>query len=200
MTAYAPTSPLVRPVTAGDHTRAGGVLARAFDDDPIARWMTPSKPLDRSFHFDMRRLWLPHGGVYETADGRAVAVWLPPGKAHMSLIEQLRVLPGLAAAVGRDLSRVLSATGLIEKDHTHEDHWYLNMVGAVPSAQGRGYGSALLARTLERIDAEGMPAYLDATTERSRGLYERHGFEVTEEVRLPKGGPPFWRMWRERRG
>ena len=42
-----------------------------------------------------------------------------------------------------------------------------------------------------------MPAYLNAGSPRSRDLYLRHGFEVTEEFRLPEGGPPLWRMWRE---
>jgi hypothetical protein len=52
---------------------------------------------------------------------------------------------------------------------------------------------------LERCDRERMPAYLNAGSPRSRDLYLRHGFEVTEEFRLPEGGPPLWRMWREPR-
>ena len=50
---------------------------------------------------------------------------------------------------------------------------------------------------LETLDAEGIPAYLEASTVRSRALYERHGFEVTGEFNLPSGGPPLWQMWRE---
>ena len=49
---------------------------------------------------------------------------------------------------------------------------------------------------LERCDAEGTPAYLETDTERNVQLYERHGFEVTEEFDLPGGGPPVWLMWR----
>jgi hypothetical protein len=49
---------------------------------------------------------------------------------------------------------------------------------------------------LDRADAEGMPAYLEATSPLNRRLYERHGFEVTQEFVLPKG-PPMWAMWRE---
>ena len=67
----------------------------------------------------------------------------------------------------------------------------------VPEWQGRGIGSALMGPVLERCDAERMPAYLNAGSARSRDLYARHGFEVTEEFRLPDGGPPLWRMWRE---
>ena len=52
---------------------------------------------------------------------------------------------------------------------------------------------------LERCDAEQTPAYLEASTERSRALYERLGFEATEECRYAKDGPPMWLMWREPR-
>jgi RimJ/RimL family protein N-acetyltransferase len=40
-----------------------------------------------------------------------------------------------------------------------------------------------------------MPAYLEASTEASRRLYQRLGFEDCAELRLP-GGPQMWPMWR----
>ena len=57
--------------------------------------------------------------------------------------------------------------------------------------------SRSLAEVLDRCDDEGIPAYLEASTERSRALYLRHGFEVLNEIRMPGDGPPMWRMWRE---
>jgi hypothetical protein len=53
-----------------------------------------------------------------------------------------------------------------------------------------------MAPVLERCDREGVRAYLDATSERNRRLYERHGFEA-EEAFAPPGGPPLWPMWRQ---
>jgi ribosomal protein S18 acetylase RimI-like enzyme len=200
MTPEAPTSPLIRPVPVTDSERAARTLARAFYDDPINRWMMRrDERFVPGFDFFLRRVWLPHGEVYETADGAGVACWLPPGKAHMSVGDQLRAFPAMIKALGRDLPRALSTLGAMEKDHPREPHWYLNLIGVDPSAQSRGLGSALIAHTLQRCDAEHLPAYLEANTERSIPLYERHGFEVTAEVRVPKGGPPFWRMWREAR-
>ena len=38
-------------------------------------------------------------------------------------------------------------------------------------------------------------AYLEATSEQNRRLYERHGFVATAELRLPDG-PSLWAMWR----
>jgi GNAT superfamily N-acetyltransferase len=64
-----------------------------------------------------------------------------------------------------------------------------------PGAQGHGLGGALLAHTLRLADAAGEPAYLEASSTRSRVLYERHGFEVTGELSVD-GSPPMWPMWR----
>ena len=56
-------------------------------------------------------------------------------------------------------------------------------------------GSALLHEVLDRADREHLPAYLEATSPRNRALYERHGFEVTGELRCADC-PPLWAMWR----
>ena len=66
----------------------------------------------------------------------------------------------------------------------------------VPELQGHGIGSALLRPVLERCDADGVAAYLEATSSENRRLYERHGFRVVRELPLP-AGPSLWAMWRE---
>jgi GNAT superfamily N-acetyltransferase len=86
---------------------------------------------------------------------------------------------------------------LMDAHHPHEPHFYLPIIGVDPAWQGQGVGSALLQPVLERADLEGMPAYLEATTDRNRALYERHGFDVRDIVYMPGGGPPLWLMWRE---
>ena len=111
--------------------------------------------------------------------------------------QQLTLLPGMLRVFGRGLARAQRGLAVMEEGHPRTAHYYLDSLGVVPEWQGRGIGSALLAPVLERCDAERMPAYLNAGSARSRDLYARHGFEVTEEFRLPDGGPPLWRMWRE---
>jgi hypothetical protein len=62
---------------------------------------------------------------------------------------------------------------------------------------GSGHRQPLLAPQLARCDRERMPAYLESSKEQNVPLYERNGFEVTEVVQLPNGGPPAWLIWRE---
>ena len=60
------------------------------------------------------------------------------------------------------------------------------------------HGSRLLEAVLPRLDRDGIPAYLEATTDRNRQLYERHGFVYWNDI-APEAGPVLRRMWREPR-
>jgi ribosomal protein S18 acetylase RimI-like enzyme len=69
------------------------------------------------------------------------------------------------------------------------------MIGVDAEARGRGMGASLLRPVLARCDQDTIPAYLEATSPRNIRLYERHGFEIVEEVRFPKG-PSYFAMVR----
>ncbi len=77
----------------------------------------------------------------------------------------------------------------MEYRHPREPHYYFVDIGVAPHAQGRGLGSALMRPTLDRCDREGLPAYLEASSERNAALYERLGFRVIRELRVA-GSPP----------
>jgi GNAT superfamily N-acetyltransferase len=69
-------------------------------------------------------------------------------------------------------------------------------MGVVGGRQGAGLGSALLRHRLARADADGLPAYLEASSPRSRALYLRHGFEDLGEPVRVADSPPLYPMWR----
>jgi GNAT superfamily N-acetyltransferase len=178
-----------------------GALARAFHDDPAFSWVLRADPrrmkiLERGFELFLKRIWLEQEEIYTTAGTVAVAVWERPDEWKVPVTRQLRMLPAMAKVFGRHLPRVLRALTVLEGKHPRELHYYLPFIGVEPEWQGRGLGSAVLAPVLQRCDEERMPAFLEASTPRSRALYERHGFAVTEEFRLGGGAPPQWRMWR----
>ena len=84
----------------------------------------------------------------------------------------------------------------MEKAHPEEPHWYLAVLGTAPEHQGKGVGSALISPILQKCDAEGVPAYLESSKESNIPFYQRHGFEVTGEIKV-KNGPTLWPMWRD---
>jgi GNAT superfamily N-acetyltransferase len=163
-------------------------------------WLLPDdavrgQRLERGFSLYLRRMWMPRELTFTTAGLVGGAAWMAPGAWHLSLARQLLMLPGMVRVFRGELARALRAFAVVESKHPREPHYYLHALGVAVEWQGRGLGSALMAPVLERCDVEGLGAYLEASSARSRMLYERHGFEVTEEFDLPDG-PPLWRMWR----
>ena len=194
----------VRMAREDERSRLVGVLARAFYDDPVLSWF---------FRDDSRRLgqlegvfgllgskaWFPHDLTYTTDGVVGAAIWVPPDRWRVGVLDQVRMSPGFVSSLGlRDLPRALRGFNLMESKHPHDTHYYLPLVGVEPNWQGKGLGSALLQPMLERCDGEGVAAYLEATSPRNRACYERAGFVVVEEFSYPKG-PPMWPMRREPR-
>jgi ribosomal protein S18 acetylase RimI-like enzyme len=192
-----------RPVTADELPALAHVLARAFADDPVTAWLFPDdasrlEGIGRFFSdLYVPRIALGRDEFYADDDLRGVADWTPPGMGHMSALDSLRLLPRMAVLFGGRLPRALKVLSYMESQFPKRPHWHLTFLGTAPEYQGQGIGSALMRQMLDRFDREGTPAYLEASTTRSRALYLRHGFVVMNEMRLPDGGPPLWRMWRE---
>jgi GNAT superfamily N-acetyltransferase len=82
----------------------------------------------------------------------------------------------------------------------HEPHLYLAVMGVAGRRQGAGLGTALLRHRLERADADGIGAYLEASSPRSRDLYLRHGFTDLGDPVQVEDSPILWPMWRDPRG
>jgi ribosomal protein S18 acetylase RimI-like enzyme len=200
-----PTGSSVRKATLADAPRLAQALASAFQDDPVIAWIFPDerrrrRVLPAFMEFRLRELAFPHDEVWMTVGGAAAAVWLPPpGRWQLSRPQRLRLLPPLVRFFGLRTASILGGLDRMEEGHPRDpSHWYLFILGTEQAAQGRGLGSALLAQVLTRIDADGMPVYLESSNERNIALYGRHGFEITGEVAIP-GGPRIWPMWREPR-
>jgi GNAT superfamily N-acetyltransferase len=197
-----PAGQTVRKATLDDVPRLSRALARAFESDPPMRWFlsdpeTRAERARRLFDVMLRKVHLGRDYCYTTEDVVGGALWVPPGSWKLGVVDQMALLPGMMRVFGRGLVRAQRGLTVMESGHPRTPHYYLDSLGVEPEWQGRGLGSALMAPVLARCDEERMPAYLNAGSARSRDLYLRHGFRVTEEFCLPEDGPPLWRMWRE---
>ena len=190
----------VRRATEADVRPLSLVLARAFREDPVHRWMFPTEGdwALRSERF-FRRLshdMLDDGGVTTNDALEGGAIWFPPQRQSVSLAVQAARTLGMLWVLGRHARRVGRGFAALDPGRPTEPHWYLGILGTDPRHQGRGVASALLAPTLADCDAEGLPAYLESSREENLPFYMRHGFEVVERICLGANGPPVWRMRR----
>lgn len=196
-------APPVRRAERGDIPRLSDTLARAFYTDPVMDWVMRTGDARLDALRDMFRFGLEaeirYGEATTTEDLMSCALWVPPeqlDEPHDPLDALLEV-PRLIHYSG--LSRFMRMRSFLDACHDKRPktpHFYLDTIGVHPDRQGQGYASTLLTHTLTKLDDKGIPAYLESSNPRNNPLYQRHGFQITDEIHL-KNGPTLWRMWRK---
>jgi len=192
----------IRLADVSDHAALAGVLARAFDDDPIQQWVYPDARVRARYGSEFFRwsLWrcADQRVTWTTDDLAGAALWMLPDQWAVSLAQLGRLVRFTGRGVRWRGPLVMWGLTAVERRHPQERHLYLAVLGVEPERQGSGLGSALLAPGLELCDREGILAYLETGKERNLAFYARHGFQVTGELTLP-GGPRVWLMHRRPR-
>ncbi|MFD9160986.1 GNAT family N-acetyltransferase [Streptomyces sp. NPDC059558] len=196
----------IRQADQSDRDAVARLLDESFRTDPVSSWVFPDPAHRAAVHGKFLGVFvdvaLEEGRIDYAVDGSAAALWLriPAADPQGEPVED-EVPARMRAVADPDNERcelVGRLTGAVHP--TAEEHEYLLMIAVAPGRQGEGLGTELMRPVLERCDREGVPAYLEASSERSKELYERLGWEFTgEAVRLPEG-PLMWPMWRKPRG
>ena len=184
------------------------VLGRAFYQDPLFTYFFPDDQRRQALsHHTFRFLALHahHRGEICTTPGSVdgAAVWLPSQALHRSVLDMVRfgALPMLRQGPAA-VKRQLDAGDAMQKVHDalmQKPHAYLLLLGIDPQKQGQGLATRLLQPTLERLDREGQPAYLDTHNPDNVSLYRRFGFEVVHEAVMPGTAVRHWAMVRGNR-
>jgi GNAT superfamily N-acetyltransferase len=168
-------------------------IVLAFSADPFLRWLMPLPEMFLRLFPQITGLHgaaaAAAGGAWGLEDGRGAAFWYPPG--HGPDAEAMRAI---AAEAGFG-ERVGAVFAQVTPHVPSEPSWYLRQIGVDPTLQGQGAGAALIAAGVAQADADGTPAYLEATSDSSRRFYERYGFE---HVTIAQAGdsPPLYVMVR----
>jgi len=187
----------VRSATPADVEGLSHVLARAFREDPLHRWIFPTdrawmRSSHKAFAVSLRGE-IGHGTVFTDRELRGAAICRDPGLGPPSIREQVGLAASTLALLGTRSPIVFRGFRRLMALHPQERHWYLSVLGTDPEHQRKGIGEALLRAILDRCDDTGHAAYLEASRSENVPYYERRGFEVVGELRLPSG-PPVWRM------
>ena len=169
-----------------------------FSADPFVRWICPEAGNYMSFIGAFNA----YGGkavdtntAYVVEGFKGTALWLPPNieadeEAFVKEIEQ-----NVLIEKQESLFKVLEE---LEKYHPEDPCWYLPIIAVDPHYQNNGIGSLLMKHALEKVDSDGLPAYLESSNPRNMSLYKRYGFETMGQIKVDDV-PPLHPMIREAR-
>jgi len=177
---------------------AADVLARAFENDPLFRYLLRDAPDRRVRLRWMFGRWISVigslGSSYITDGGEGVALWIPPGNEHFVTLGRL-VRAGFARIpfvfglrnVPR-LFRVEMDVAERRRRDLGEPQWQLDTIGVVPEAQRSGAGSVLIRHVLDIVDRDGYPCYVMTHNPENVPYYERFGFRVLSRSTVEEKG------------
>jgi GNAT superfamily N-acetyltransferase len=196
------TDVVIRRAAPAEAKAVAQVIADAFHDLPLCRWLVPD-PVERRRvlppHFQVYvDHGIEHGMVHTTDNLDAVAVWF--GDAP----EGVPDIPDYDARLAAACDPYTARFELLDKamHHAHptgRPHEHLALLAVSPQAQGASLGTALLEARHDYLDQHGIPAYLEASSPQSRKLYLRHGY-VDLGVPFAMPGAPestMWPLWRD---
>ena len=190
------------PLAPGEHAEATAVVTRNFLDDPLTCFLQRRRrPETISLVFgaligDTMR----HGGAWAARkDGRIVGVstWLPPGNSPVPITRHLRFWRKwlrLAAIHPSGFYRAVRAGEALDELHPSEPHWFLYVLAVDHEHRGSGVGRRLIEAGLAPAHAAGLPVHLDTSRPENLPVYERLGFQITDEVTALPGAPTAWGM------
>jgi ribosomal protein S18 acetylase RimI-like enzyme len=187
--------PKIEQASITDSERVKGVLKLGFASDALLRWVFP----DASSFLKCFDIWMEEFSkiafenniVYSEENFFGSSLWHPPGVEfdNSALEPTFEYIPSDRIEV------VVKFFEEFEKYHP-EDAWYLSFIAVDPAQQRKGIGSFLLKEALQMIDERGDRAYLEASNEQNKALYERHGFVEIGRVQF-EDSPPAFPMIRE---
>jgi GNAT superfamily N-acetyltransferase len=188
-----------RVATDADLDGVTATLTAAFQTDPIwGRWAFPhAKDLAVWWRFYIGSA-LRYPCVWVRGDYAAASQWIPPEGTELTEEEEEKLEPLLHQLVGPRAPEIMALVERFEASHPREvPHYYLGLLGTHPDYRGRGIGFGLLAENLAKMDAEGVPTYLESTNPDNNARYERFGFRQVGEFTTPDGKRTVATMWRD---
>ena len=187
--------PNIVKASSKDLERVKGVLKLGFASDALIRWVF----LDPSSYLKCFDIWMEEFSkiafknniVFSEENFHGSSLWHPPGAKFDSSV----LSPTFEYIPSDRIEEVVNFFEEFEQYHP-EDAWYLAFIAVDPAMQRKGIGSFLLKEALQMIDQRGDRAYLEASNEQNKALYERYGFVEIGRVQF-ENSPPAFPMIRE---
>lgn len=190
----------------GDDYTLTWLLADAFLAQAPSEWLIPDVRERQIIFRGYFGLLAEHnldGTGFVDADepGQAAMLWYPVDQAggEPDLVDESTYEDDLARIAGTHLDRFVRMDADMHPSMpTDRPYAYLGFAVVSPPQQGKGIATQLLEARHRQLDADGMHAFLIASTADSARLYRRLGYvDHGDEIRLGgHDGPPMFPMLR----
>ena len=178
------TIPKIFSADTNQRQKVLSTVLMGFSADPFVRWICPEAGNYMKFIGAIDaygRKAVDTNTAYVVEDFKGTALWLPPNieadeEAFVKEIEQ-----NVLIEKQESLFKVLEE---LEKYHPDAPCWYLPIIAVDPHYQNNGIGSLLMKHALEKVDSDGLPAYLESSNPRNMSLYRRYGFETIGQIKV----------------
>lgn len=187
-----------KQLTLSDVEQAAQVIAESFEEDPLVSFMLPFRATRVKTLLKFFRVYgeisIKNQRGYGAGEPlQAVAYWKFPNQEDMSIsVSSLgKFLPLLFTMYPIGYFRARAALNQLDslhKKYADEPHFYLDNLGVLQSARGKGLSSKLIRPFLEMADAQKVIVYTDTVTPANVPLYEHFGFECVEQSHIPSVG------------
>lgn len=138
--------------------------------------------------------------VLEDDKIRSIFIYYPPFKYPMSIARVMRQIPHYLQLIGvsfRSVWRLYWLQKYLDKIRPQKAHCHALFLGSFGSAR---YGAILIRKSLQIIESNNWPVYLETQDARTTKLYSRFGANIlTCQTAIP-GAPCTWTMWRDPSG
>ncbi|MBE7172408.1 MAG: hypothetical protein INR73_17605 [Williamsia sp.] len=185
---------------------AAGILTRAFENDPLFRYIFPSRKKYLRLAPWLFSTWIRwailYGRAWMTEDGNGVVLLRSPSMLFFSFPDMLRTgMLQTPFRIGlKSFKRLyFEVARMLYKKHCEkmgdQPHWYGWMIGVYPAS--KGIGRDLLKHCFEITDKDELPIYIETTTVQNVNLYQYKGFTFIEEIFIGKERTPVYLMIRQ---
>lgn len=189
-----------------DFVKTGHIFGSSFKDDPAFHDFFKNERDDKrdAFFEGPARYCYRYGKIFApSSQMEGLAAWVSGTKADMTFWRVIR--SGLIKSTQRaGMKNMMSMRPVFEplekarrRIMNGRDYIYLMALGVAPQFQGKGYGGKLLRAVIKDSENHKLPLYLETATKKNVEMYNKFGFNVIEQVILPKIEVPLWCMIRE---
>ena len=187
--------------------QAAQVISQAFFNDPLISFVLPFRCTRVKTLYKFFRAYgevnIKNNRGYGFGEPlQGVAYWKSPNQDNLSIsVKSLTLfLPLLFTfyPIGYFRAKaIFQKIDELHKKYADEPHYYLDNIGVIPNAQGKGVSSKLIRPILEKADSQKVITYTDTVTQSNVALYEHFGFQCVEESSIANTGITVWALRRQ---